>query len=163
MLEKQIPPSQIWEIFVNPAFGDLQWFLIPLKIFHQLYRQTWITVLISLSNRWFLSIHSFVTNYSRHSHSSMKLFGDALSSQGMFTLASSMIKLEQSWGLGYLTHVFGASLLQTMSNLGSKESPGRVGNISFKEAHTLPFIHYNSLCHVQTLCLHCKQENPLKP
>jgi len=37
-----------------------------------------------------------------------------------------------------------------------EESPGRVWNLSSEEAQMLPFVHYDGLCHVQTLGLHCK-------
>ena len=60
------------------------------------------------------------------------------------------------------TYAVCASLLQTSSNLGSEESPGRVGNFSSKEAQTLPFVHYNDSYHVQILCLYCKGKKKLE-
>lgn len=136
---------------------------MPLKTFCQLYRQTWLTVLISLSNRWFFSIHPSITNYSRHSHSSMNFFLGCLVLSGYVCVRKQYNQTGTELRTGvFNTYIVGASLFQPMSNLGSKESPGGVGNISFEEAHTLSFLYYNGLCHVQILCLHRKQENPLK-
>lgn len=151
-------PHRIWEIELGALtiYAHVLWwssvFFDPLNIFHWLYRRTWLTTLILLSKSWLFSIQSSLTNYSRHSQSSVSFSGEAWLSQAMFTLASSRDQTEMELRIEvFNTYTVCASLFQTRSNLGSEESPGRVGNLSSKEAQTIPFIHCNGSCHIQTL------------
>lgn len=162
-------PHRIWEIELGALtiHAHLLWwssvFFDPLNIFHWLYRWTWLTTLILLSKSWLFSIQSSLTNYPRHSNSSVSFSGEAWLSQAMYTSASSRDQTEMELRIEvFNTYAVCASLFQTRSNLGSEESPGRVGNLSSKEAQTIPFTHYNGSCHIQTLCLHCKGEKKLE-